>query len=123
MREIRFRVWDTEDNKMIPVFTNYAGWKAMDGWNVWHDDRYIKLQYTGLKDNKGVEIYEGDILKYNFNHHGTQPENEGWIRFPVIYKEQDGMYFAGNCGIGAIVYYGGEVVGNVYENPELLGGD
>ena len=53
MREIKFRAWDKDLLKM------YSKWTVIPD-----DDRsHILMQYTGLKDKNGVEIYEGDILK------------------------------------------------------------
>ena len=118
MREIKFRAWDTKYNKMIPVFTNYAGWQAMDGLNVWHDDRYFKLQYTDLKDRNGKEIYEGDIL-----------HKDAYWRWYVGFA--DGCFVAIPCEpvqrvnwlwppVNDFVSSDFEVIGNIYENPKLL---
>ena len=79
------------------------------------------LQFTGLKDRNGKEIYEGDILKYNFPYDGrlkhVSPvkflETEASFGIKDIYGNEIPLY-----RITANNYF--EVVGNIYENPELL---
>ena len=74
-----------------------------------------ELQYTGLKDKNGVEIYEGDIIKVNGNLY------EVWhsgLAFGLIDKNKDFFeYMCQLCDMNGKVY---EVIGNIYENPELL---
>lgn len=72
---------------------------------------YEIMQFTGLLDRKGKEIYEGDLLK---NGIGCDPAE-------VIFK--NGMFMAGIFGCTLEQYAGKnkEVIGNIYKNPELLG--
>ena len=59
MRDFKFRAWDKWSNKMIqPNNGDFIGWHAMSNWR---DCLHI-MQYTGLKDKNGKEIYEGDIV-------------------------------------------------------------
>lgn len=115
MREIKFRAWDKEFKQFSDMALNY---KIAD-INYYTD--YEWMQYTGLTDRYGTEIYEGDILrgpKYYESEESTSPVYDQW---KVTYKncsfylgyspiEEDLDWIGNEC----------EVVGNVYENPELL---
>ena len=85
-------------------------------------DRYILSQYTGLKDKNGKEIYEGDIVKYYDSY-------QMWLLASVIYE--DGCFSIKHPSWDDDILLrdfvgeemeGIEVIGNIYENPELLEG-
>lgn len=145
-REIKFRVWSRKAKIMFTV--DEIMWKLGKLLHIrgrYKDNRpigghadYIKIdkdiilmQYTGLKDRKGVEIYEGDIVKPNGQWYS---EKEGYPYIQGgsgIVEYRDGEYivkcpkrkndkiaYLRDAKIGSKFIF--EVIGNIYENPELL---
>lgn len=136
MREIKFRAWDKDEKRMIYLANNMGSQTHLQlnnhSWGVFEpdsEDYYgiasansnlgdILMQYTGLKDKNGNEIYEGDIVKCDY------------FTGIVDYRENAGLYLIGNEKEGkAITFFDiqmskaiVEVIGNIYENPELLEG-
>jgi uncharacterized phage protein (TIGR01671 family) len=128
MREIKFRVWIKEDKSMVNgnenmnnkisflggihyIHTDRAD-GLMDqvfigkGGNYRTPDEAILMQYTGLKDKNGVEIYEGDILCY-----------EATGNIAECYWNENGFWHDWE-DLGLL-----KVIGNIYETPELLNKD
>jgi len=116
MREIKFRAWDGKQMCIKEMQTYFAGYGLMFD----HFEHPVALmQYTGLKDKNGKEIYEGDILDKKWKweviyfadgfigKHET-PNNSMPLHTLIQHRERAG------CSI--------EIIGNVYENPELLEG-
>ena len=111
MREIKFRAWDKEMKKMFEIMElHWIGRKfEVAGCEL--------MQFTGLLDKNGKEIYEGDILLSPFKNHYLVEWDKEAVRFAFI-------------GYGKILVKGHypvwqfikayEVIGNIYENPELL---
>lgn len=114
MREIKFRVWDQTTNTLWSPSMNLT---LVGGKATTVDGNFILMQYTGLKDKNGREIYEGDILKLT-DYDGTDTgyidyiSARFWARMPR--KPHDFMWELNS----ADTTY--EVIGNIYENPDLL---
>jgi len=128
MRKNKFRVWNLEKEKMYRVIKlsdsfygdceeSYCHYENEEGKAEFLPLSYgIIMQYTGQKDREGTEIYEGDIIRENDG-------DGGYIYAEVVYH---------NCGFmgkeqGFEPEYPisefrneAEVIGNIYENPELL---
>lgn len=121
MREIKFRAWDKQEKKMqynddITIMVKWTTDEPLPlNRNFEENDLQLMLQYTGLKDKNGKEIYEGDIVEYFEEYMDGSMDDESQIE-EIEYI--DGCFYP----IGNSLYSGNniEVIGNIYENPELL---
>lgn len=123
MREIKFRIWDyiekeiirNEDIKSLDFNSNYFCTDMIeDYFGNEHDNKL--MQYTGIKDKNGIEIYEGDIVKIQT----VKVNEDDYVIGTVAYSEFEGMYVTNKGYILGRVNHRTEVIGNVYENSELI---
>lgn len=124
MREIKFRAWDARDQKMTTLIDlgcneEYGTAWLNPGIKALSDNGLNLMQYTGLKDKNGVEIYEGDILKEDEYGGYWNPGGETHVveyREGGFYPFLDYPIYAQDLPIPGST----EVIGNIHENPELL---
>ena len=111
-REIKFRAYHIQSKKMI---YQYCGWEFDTEYDTLNfpfpvlpisgdDKEYILMQFTGIKDKNGKEIYEGDVIMSKGN---------------VVEFSFGGFNINGDVPL-VVIAHKNIILGNIYENPELL---
>lgn len=123
-REIKFRAWNGKKMNYEPLVSTYDTSVNSEFYFAYSGQSNLEfMQYTGLKDKNGKEIYESDVVIGNTSYERDSDECEWTKESPCIvewHNECGGFYpFIMNnrwrCDVVNI-----EVIGNIYENPELL---
>jgi uncharacterized phage protein (TIGR01671 family) len=150
MREIKFRAWDKKEKRMLK---NIEEFSPEDFFGSFYSilknyDEFVVMQYTGIKDKNGKEIYERDILRYtrkNWRCPGHPNHNTDLVERVEIYWDEERNAMSNRIfdferlkinqnqqPYSSSGYFGSglsddradeniiEIIGNIYENPELL---
>ena len=138
MREIKFRAWSESKKAMYKVL----GYNDIEqcffvqgkGRGKAPLTDIVLMQYTGMKDKNGVDIYEGDIIGIDVYHVNNSGETYKEIDYGEVLRDQSGLWdcdFKGYLSSMPLIEYVTEdegieypwnitVEGNIYENPELM---
>lgn len=139
-RKIKFRAWDKDNSRMVDDFAISAGGELVeagvsddgdgryDAWLKPSKENYEIMQYTGLKDKNGVEIYEGDILEVD-NRKDCLGLQSRYFKGQVIFAQNWGRFGLRHpLNDNKVLFPRSKgwqnekplIIGNIYENPELL---
>lgn len=130
MRPIKFRAWHPEWSEMIytaysPVFAKHEFFPFEFALGFSHypqDDKWVLMQFTGLQDKSGKNIYEGDVVRYSHWNtvDGLSPlGNDDWKEGDV-YFDEGRFVVRGNEIWETLSYINIEAIGNIYQHPELI---
>lgn len=113
MRIIKFRWWDTVNKTMLTIEAVGAAIASMVG-----DERYIPLEFTGLKDEAGADVYEGDIVRCKVTEQFDTVIKVGEVKFG------NGSFFADFEPHGVQIHLCDleeyTAIGTIYQNPDRL---
>jgi uncharacterized phage protein (TIGR01671 family) len=121
-REIKFRAWlipDDDFESELPYMTYDLAFEDYAPVNEQLKSVSTLMQYTGLKDKNGKEIYEGDILKYQLLYITGDEEPDTYTEYTEEVIFEDGQFTVEVMPLFVACEWG-EVIGNIFENPELL---
>ena len=137
MREIKFRAWDTESKAWFPFDKRYDWFNVHQDGSIIHghndepcfDETDCKLslevmQFTGLTDKNGKEIYEGDILRVSGDRSESTITQVYFSDGAFLVQDDFGEYEITAIGYALEEWSNGndhaEIIGNIHENPELM---
>ena len=134
MRTIKFRAWNIQQQKMLEVSSllfkdgvqvgTYNKVNVSPDHHYYPSDENILMQFTGLLDKKGVEIYEGDIIE-------AKPSNSRWnpLICKIVFNSENARFEAQQYWVNkdkwislsnSHNYYEYKVIGNIHQNKYLL---
>ncbi len=115
MREVKYKAFDKLskiffNNDEITIRAGKVTFLKDDDWFPVQDKDIVLVQHTGLKDKNGVEIYEGDIVSFFY-------KGSSYTNMPIYFENQG---FKTDNGIVMFLMDDIKVIGNIYENKDLL---
>ncbi len=138
MREIKFRAWDKLEKRIDEVvrLDFKSKYPVMVKGISFNEDMCVLMQFTGLLDKNGKEIYEGDIVRVWAWLNEDEPETNEYKDYKVYYDDEYTAFMVDweyddveehSLGV-AISFWDNDrdlavdwqIIGNIYENPELL---
>jgi uncharacterized phage protein (TIGR01671 family) len=134
MRWVKYRAWQPDAKEIDGMDMRMWSWREIRETSLDEilnrKDEFILMQYTGFQDKNGIDIYEGDIIRYTFDLPDSLHATENGLKVrtgKVFWSDWRGSFAVGNNlannDLFKYIRNGNrvEVIGNIYENPELMG--